>query len=357
MTSRNRGSFGWAIIGPGGIANAFADAVENLDNTHVAAIWGRSRDQAARFAARLPGSRPRTFASLDDLLADPEIDAVYVATTHDAHLEFAGRALRAGKPVICEKPLTPSHASSRELVELARARNVFLMEALWTRFLPVYARVEEWLRSDAIGAVKSIHSAFCFAEPFNPASRLFDPERAGGALLDIGIYNLAMTRWVLSRIHGKCPRIVARSFIHACAPTGVDMSVSGQYQFECGTDAQFTCALDRIGDNALRIFGTKGAIVIPDKFWQADNARLYRAREAPVHIVLPHRVNGFEFEIEEAIRCVRAGLLESPTMPHGESLALAQWLDDARNEIGVRYPFEAPAGATHTGTGQSFRGL
>jgi predicted dehydrogenase len=344
MTRRNRRSFGWAIVGPGGIANAFADAVGHLDNTHVEAIWGRSADQAARFAARLGRSRPRIFAGLDDLLAAPEIDAVYVATTHDAHLEFTVRCLLAGKPVVCEKPLTPNHASSLKLVELARERNVFLMEALWTRFLPVYAKVEEWLRSDAIGAVKSIHSTFCFAEPFNPASRLFNSERAGGALLDIGIYNLAMTRWVLSRVDGKCPGIVSRNFIHAYAPTGVEMSVSGQYQFERGIDAQFTCAFDRIGDNGLRIFGTKGTIVIPERFWRADNAWLNREGDEPVHIVLRHRVNGFEFEIEEAIRCVRAGLLESPMMPHDESLALIAWLDDARDTIGVKYPFEMSSG-------------
>lgn len=322
--------FGWAIIGPGGIANIFADAVCQMAGTHVAAVWGRNVEQAARFAERLAGPRPNVCTSLDELLSDPAVAAVYIATTHDAHQEFASRCLRAGKPVVCEKPLTPSYAASRALVELARSRNVFLMEALWTRFLPVYTEVERWLRSGAIGAIKSIHSSFCFATPYHPASRLFNPERAGGALLDIGIYNIAMTRWVLSRFDGACPRVVSRSLLHGRAPTGVEISVSGQYRFEGGADAQFACAFDRVGDNALRIFGTTGAIVVPDRFWQAEQAVLYRPDEPATHFTRRHRINGFEFEIEEAMRCVQGAQLESPLMPHEESLALAAWLDDAR---------------------------
>jgi predicted dehydrogenase len=333
MALQDTPGFGWAIIGPGGIARVFADAASQVRGARVAAIWGRNTEQAIRFARQLAEPRPRVYHSLDGLLADPGVHAVYVATTHDAHLEFASRCLRAGKAVLCEKPLTTSHAASRSLVELARSRNVFLMEALWTRFLPVYAQVEAWLRSGAVGAVKSVHSSFCFAEPYNPAGRLFDPARAGGALLDIGIYNLAMTRWVLSRTGGACPGIVSRNVLHHCAPSGVEISVSGQYRFDDGAEAQFVCAFDRIGDNALRICGTAGAIVVPDRFWQAEQAMLHRPGEPPVHFTQRHRVNGFEFEIEEAMRCVREGLPESPVMPHDESLALAAWLDDVRGEI------------------------
>jgi predicted dehydrogenase len=194
----------------------------------------------------------------------------------------------------------------------------------------VYADAEQWLRSGAIGAVKSVQSSFCFAAPYDPASRLFDPRRAGGALLDIGIYNLAMTRWALSRSDGVCPAIVSRSLLHSNAPSGVELCVSGQYRFEGGADAQFVCGFDRIGDNALRIFGTSGTIIIPDGFFQAEQAVLQRPGKPPVHVTRRHRVNGFEWEIEEAMRCVCNGLVESPVMPHDESLALAAWLDDAR---------------------------
>jgi predicted dehydrogenase len=335
--------FAWAIVGPGGIAHRFAEAVHGLPGTHVRSVLGRDGARAGHFVAdwSRPGKpAPRVVPDLDALLGDAGIDAVYIATPHSAHAAFIRRCLLAGKPVLCEKPLVPSLAAARELVSLARERRVFLMEALWTRFLPVYARVRDWLNSGAIGQVQAIQSSFCFHAPFDPGSRLFSADLAGGSLLDIGIYNLAVTRWVLEVALGACPDATSLRAEGTRAPTGVDQRVAGTIHFPGGVVSQFVCALDGTADNSLRIFGDRGWICIGPGFWGATEATLSRLDGPATTVQAPFRINGFEEEIEETMCCVRAGLTESTRMPHDETLAIVGWLDELRRQIGVRYPFE-----------------
>ncbi len=335
--------FAWAVIGPGRIAHRFADAVYRLPGTHLRSVFGRDATRAAEFAghwSRGGKPQPRVEPELAKLVGDAAIDAVYIATPHAMHGEFIRRCLGAGKPVLCEKPLVPSLAAAREIVALAQDRRVFMMEALWTRFLPVYAQVGGWLRSGAIGRVNAIQSSFCFAVPYDPNSRLFSAALAGGALLDIGIYNVAMTRWVLEAALGACPAPVSLRADGVIAPTGVDQRVAATITFPGGVASQFMCAFDSQADNSLRIFGDAGCISIPQHFWEATEALLSRPGEQPQAVHAPLRINGFEDEIEETIRCVRAGLTESPRMPHAETLAIVGCLDELRRQLGVRYPFE-----------------
>ncbi|MBV8123937.1 MAG: Gfo/Idh/MocA family oxidoreductase [Pelomonas sp.] len=333
-------NFGWAIIGPGAIAGQFAQAVAGVADAHVAAVWARDIDRARRFAMQQGLSTGCVCATLSDMLALDSVDCVYIATSHQAHAVFAEQALRAGKPVVCEKPLTPNLQATQALLALSRAQGLFMMEALWTRCLPVYQHIGQWLRQSLIGPLRSVQSAFCFPAAFDAQSRLFNPELAGGALLDIGIYNVAMTRWAVEQGHGAGLEVSARHVQASLAPTGVDMSVAGQLQFGDRVSAQFVCALDRLAGDALELHGDKGCIRVPDRFWRAEAAVLSRPGQADEWLRLPHRVNGFEYEIEEAMRCIRGGLLESPLMPHRESLALAGELDALRALAGVRYPFE-----------------
>jgi len=335
--------FGWALVGPGRIAHRFADAVHRLPGTYLRSVWGRDATRAAEFArhwtraGKLP---PRVEPMLAALLGDAAIDAVYIATPHAVHGEFIRRCIEAGKPVLCEKPLVPTLAVARELVTLAQDRGVFLMEALWSRFLPIYAQVGDWLRSGAIGQVNAIQSSFCFPVPYDPESRLFSAALAGGALLDIGIYNVAMTRWVLEAALGACPAPVSLRAEGVLAPSGVDQRAAATILFPGGVVSQFVCGFDSQADNALRIFGDAGCISVPQRFWEATEAVLSRPHEQPQAVSAPLRFNGFEEEIEVAIRCVRAGLTESPRMPHAETLAIVGCLDALRHQIGVRYPFE-----------------
>lgn len=268
--------FVWAVIGPGRIAHRFAEAVNSLPGARLHGVYGRDAANAAAFAARwsVPGQTPVTACpDLQALLADPRVDAIYVATPHASHGPLVRQCLLAGKPVLCEKPLVPSLAQARELVALSQARKVFLMEGLWTRLLPVYAGVRRWLDSGAIGAVRCIQSSFCFAAPYDPHSRLFDPALAGGALLDIGIYNLALTRWVLEPTPGACPEPATWHVDGVLAPTGVDQRVAATLGFPGGVVSQFVCAFDTTADNALHIFGESGVITVPGGFWGASQGR------------------------------------------------------------------------------------
>ncbi|MDH5177479.1 MAG: Gfo/Idh/MocA family oxidoreductase, partial [Gammaproteobacteria bacterium] len=259
---------------------------------------------------------------------------------HAQHGGWVRRCLEAGKPVLCEKPLVPNATQGQALVDLARARRVFLMEAVWTRFLPAYAVVAGWLGNRAIGELRAIQSSFCFPAPFEPRNRLFDPALAGGALLDVGIYNLNVTRWVLQMALGACPEPLSIQATGVLAPTGVDQRVAATVSFAGGLVSQFVCGLDGCAANSMVMHGERGVIELPARFWQATEARLQRTVEPEQRVQAPFKVNGFEYEIAEAQRCIRAGLIESPTMPHDETLATLRWMDEIRRQIGVRYPFE-----------------
>ena len=336
--------FAWALVGPGAIARRFADAVEGLADASLHLVYGRDAARTDAFIAACPrksGTPLRAARDVAEILEDPLIQGVYVATPHAQHGELVRRCLEAGKPVLCEKPLVPNLAQGTSLVELASRKGVFLMEALWTRFLPAYeTTVAAWLRNDAIGPVRAIQSSFCFRAPFDPAGRHYSPALAGGALLDLGVYSIATTRWVIQQVGGTCPE---PSCIHACgtlAETGVDQRVSATLTFPGGLSSQFICGFDGSAENGMTIIGERGFIKLPYGFWAATEARLQRPGEPALHAQAPFRINGFEYEIEEAQRCVRSGLIESPRMTHADSLATLRWMDEMRRQVGVRYPFE-----------------
>ncbi len=249
-------AFSWALIGPGRIAHRFAQAVQALPGARLSCVLGRDAQRTQAFAAQWSGTNKgtvRATADWDDVLNDPSVDGVYVATPHAMHQDAVRRCLSAGKPVLCEKPLVPNLPQAQTLVALAQSHQVFLMEAMWTRFLPAYAQIAQWLRAGAIGRVRTIQSSFCFAATDGLDSRLYAPELAGGALLDIGIYNLSMTRWVLQTALGACPALQDLQVHGVLAPTGVDQRLAATLAFEGGVVSQLVCGFDACSDNALRI--------------------------------------------------------------------------------------------------------
>ena len=348
-------TFGWGIIGPGAIAHQFADAVHRSRviadgaplHTRTVAVFGRDKTNAQNFANHWNRSGvPNIIAadSIDAMLANPDIHGVYIATPNTAHFDAACAAIRAGKAVLCEKPLVPNAKMAETLILLAKQHNTFLMEALWTRFLPIYSDIKDWLHDTReghyLGRVRSVQSSFCFNSPFNAEARHYNPALAGGALLDIGIYCLAMSRWVLQAAYGTTP---ARQQLHArgvLAPTGVDTRVSVALEFAEDVNVQFVCGFDGSANNSLEIFCEHGTIKVHKYFWAATQATIHLTGHDPYTHNSPHRYNGFEYEMEEVIRCVKAGMIESPTMPHQESLELVACMDRIRGQIGVQYPFE-----------------
>lgn len=331
-------TFRWGLIGPGAIAHRFAEALAAVPGAHLHRVHGRDAGRTLAFAQR-HGAEP--VSQLAELLADPQLDAVYIATPHAQHGGFIRAALSAGKPVLCEKPLVPTLAEGQALTALARERGVFLMEALWTRFLPAYQQAGDWLRQGRIGALRGVRSSFCFpADAIDPASRLWNPALAGGSLLDVGVYNLAVTRWALEQFGGQCPEATTLRAEGRLAPTGVDASVTASLSFPGGVVSQFRCGFDAASVNDCEILGSQGSLRFPRDFFGAVEVELMRPGEPVQRVNAPYVLNGFEGEIAEAQACIRAGLIESPRMPHAESLALLAWMDEIRRQIGVRYPFE-----------------
>lgn len=335
-------AFGWAIVGPGRIARRFAQAVQSLPGAQLTWVVGRDLARAQSFAQQWgsPAQDVQAGTALEQALADPRVDAVYIATPHAQHASAIAQCLAAGKPILCEKPLVPSVAIAQPLIEQSRASGVFLMEALWSRFLPGFDQIAQWLKSGAIGRVRAVQSSFCFPADFDVNSRLFAPELAGGALLDIGIYNLSLSRWVLETSLGTCPPFVHSEVQGVLAPTGVDQRVSGMFTFADGVAFQWVCAVNTSSSNSMLIMGDAGYIEVPRSFHHAEEVVLCRHGEAEQRVATPFRTNGFEYEIEEAMRCIRAGLHESPRMPHSETLTTLAWMDGIRAQLGVRYPFE-----------------
>lgn len=323
--------FRWGVLSPGRIAHKFAQALEVVNDAVVYATASTEIDKARSFADLY--AAPCAYDEYEAVLEDPDVDAVYIASTHNFHHAQARLALEAGKPVLCEKPLTVNADESMELIELARDKGVFLMEALWSRYLPIYSQVRDWLDSGAVGEVVTLQSTFGFKPEYDPKGRVWNPDLAGGALLDIGIYNIAISQWVL----GQDPSEF--SVASQIAETGVDEVDAVNLLYENDVVSQFICSIRNPLDNDFHISGTEGSIKIHGQFWNSEKASLTQKGESET-VEMPYFQNGFEYQIVEAQRCIEEGLLETPGMTHADTLANMELMDAIRSQVGVKYPFE-----------------
>lgn len=321
--------FKWGLIGPGLIAEKFAEDVQATENSVLYAV--ASRSGARKFVKRF--NVPVVYDSYEALAADPNVDGIYIATPHRFHYGNAKLCLEAGKPVLCEKPLTVNQAESADLVAISREKNVFLMEALWSRYLPALRQVRAWLDDGEIGELIMVRSDFCIFKRGELHERWLNPELAGGALLDLGIYPIAVSQWVIQ----ENPEIVQS--VGILGETGVDHRLAVNMQYPSGAIAQFMTSFDFPMKNEMVIQGTDGFIHIPHSFWQADSVVLEKGGKSRL-LELPFRKGGFEYEIEEAAVCIRAGKIESESMTHEDTLANMRVMDEIRAQIGLKYPFE-----------------
>lgn len=324
-------AFRWGILAPGRIAHRFAQALESVDGARLYAVASRSLERARAFARQYGAS---VFYDSNEALAlNPEVDAVYIASPHRFHHEQARLCLEAGKPVLVEKPFTVNAHQAADLIALAQTKDLFLMEALWSRFLPVYQRVQEWLDKGVIGTIHLMSSTFCFRAEPDPSDRKFNHELAGGALLDLGVYNISVSQWVT----GENPSTVgALAFL---GPTGVDELTAVTLVYPDNAVSQFTCSFRFDAVNDFLINGTRGHIRVQAKFWEATRATLV-VDGKETDAAIPFRRNGFEYEIEEAMRCIRGGRRGSEGMPLASTLANMETMDEVRRQIGLRYSFE-----------------
>lgn len=321
----------FGVIGTGRIVGQWMRDVSRLEDVEVAAIasmdLGRARAAAARYGI------PRAYGSYQDMLAGEDCEAVYIATPHTGHHDCAVMALRAGRHVLCEKPLAVNAAQLRDMVACARDQRRLLMEGMWTRFFPATRAVREIVRSGRIGEVSMIQADFSFHTPFETQTRMFDPARAGGALLDVGCYGLQYAM----DLYGAAPEQVSGTAV--IGSSGVDEQDVMALRFPGGRVASVACGLRVSLPDTARIHGTAGSIEAPG-FWHPTGYDL-TAKGQTTHVDMPDDgPGGFAHEARHFCECIRAGLTESPVMPHADSLAAAEAMDAFRARIGLRYPFE-----------------
>ncbi len=318
----------WGILGAGQIAATVCADIAASPGSEVVAVGARDVDRARVFARRL-GVR-RAHPSYDDLVADPDVDVVYVATTHGQHHEHALLALRAGKPVLVEKAFALNAWQALEIVAEARARGLFCMEAMWMRHNPLVARAVEVGLSGRIGDVTAVKADLSRRFPYDPGHRLFDLAAGGGALLDLGVYPLNLVWAVLGPPSGL-------SATGRLAPTGADWVSGLQLSYPSGAVGQVLASSASDSPDTGVILGTEG--------WVRLDGRIHRPTS--ITVSLGDRVetvtgtsygNSYGPEVAEVERCLRLGLTESPALPLDDTVAILATLDDARSQLGVTYP-------------------
>ena len=320
----------WGILGPGAIANAFADGLKAVPGAELLACASRDPDRAKAFADR--HGIPRRHAGYDALAADPDVDAVYVATPHPFHAAHAMMCLDAGKAVLGEKPFALNAREAEAMAACARKRGVFLMEAMWTRFLPHITEARRLLAEGRIGCPMLWRADFAFRAGPDPEGRLLNPRLGGGGLLDVGVYTVSLASFFL----GPIAHIAAQAKL---GPTGVDMAASLCTRHEGGALGSLACGVGVSMPQTAALFGENGRIEFPEPWWR-PSALVVHANGSSEEIRPPLAGNGYNCQAEEVHRCLREGLRESPVMPLDESIAVLRALDDARRQIGLAYPGE-----------------
>ena len=308
----------WGLIGTGWIADSFAADLAFTDSGRAVAVGSRRIETANSFADRF--EIPNRHGSYEELVADPEVDVVYVATPHPLHHPNALLALGAGKPVLVEKPFTMNAAEARELVAAARAEKLFLMEAMWTRFLPHIAQIRRLIAEGALGEIVTVSADHGQWFAKDPEFRLFAPELGGGALLDLGVYPVSFASMLLG-----APSTI--SALIEPAFSGVDGQTSMLFGYDSGAQAVLSCTSLAKSPTRAAIVGTEARIEIDGDFYSPSSFTLITRSGEETRYDEPHRGRGLWYQADEVARCLQGGLLESPLMPLDESVSIMQTMD------------------------------
>jgi len=319
----------FGVMGAGRIAHRFCQAVNGIGGI-LQAVASRDRERAKEFQT-LYGIATM-YGSYGEMLADPDVDCVYVATPHGLHWEHMLSCLHAGKHVLCEKSFTLNRAQAEEVFALAKSKRLFVMEAMWSRFLPVVQDVRTAVQNGEIGDVTALEATFGFPSPADETDRLFDPRLGGGALLDVTLYPITLANLIL----GIPDRIAAKAHF---GKTGVDATDKIFYEYG-SLKAVLNGSIETYLGFDAKITGTKGSIQMPH-FWATDKATVFDADgKISREIFHPFRVNGMEYEVLEVGERIESGDLESPVMPWSETLEIMRQMDEIRALWNFRYPQE-----------------
>ena len=316
----------WGIVGPGRIASLVIKDFPYVAGAQAVAVASRSTDRAKAFATE--HGLARAYGSYHEIMADEDIDVVYIATPHPQHHAIALAAVAAGKAALVEKTFTATVAGAEEVIAAAREREVFVMEAMWTRFQPAIVATRALIDDGAIGEVRQLQADLGVDRPYNPADRLFDPAQGGGAMLDLGVYVVSFAQYFL----GTPDRVEVSGSL---APTGVDAEAGLLLGYDDGRVATLLISLKHHTPGAARIQGTGGWIEVPPRFHHPHRIVLHRRGEEPETISRPPLGTGYSHEFIEVTEGVRAGRTESVIMPLQDTLAVQRILNEASEELGV----------------------
>jgi predicted dehydrogenase len=324
-------SIRWGILGTGWIANQFAQGLSQLSDAELVAVGSRTLESAQRFAAQY--GVPHPHASYQALARDAEVDVIYVATPNPLHKEHSLLCLESGKPVLCEKPFALNAREAEDVIQVAREEKLFLMEAMWSRFFPLMAKVRTLLADGVIGDVQMQVADLCIEFDLDPSDRRYALDLGGGALLDLGVYLISFA----SMIMGPPSRITTLAHL---GETGVDEQAGIVLRYDQGQVSTLYTSLRVDSPVEAILMGTKGQIRLHPWWIRPNRLTLSLAGQETTTIEMPFEGNGYQFEAAEVMDCLRAGRLESDLMPLDETLSIMQAMDTIRAQWGLKYPME-----------------
>ncbi|MBR5800161.1 MAG: Gfo/Idh/MocA family oxidoreductase [Lachnospiraceae bacterium] len=321
------------IMGAGNIAGVMAETIKKMKGVKLYAVASRQQVSADVFAGKY-GCK-KAYGSYEDLVKDKKVDLIYIATPHSEHFENAKLCILHGKPVLCEKAFTANAAQAEELVKLARERNVFLAEAIWTRYMPMVATMQQVIGSGVIGEIKTLTANLGYVVGHLP--RMQEPKLCGGALLDLGIYPLTFAFMMLGthydRVESSC----------SYAATGVDEQNSITLYYPDGKVAHLNSTMVSVSDRKGMIYGTKGFAVVENINNFQSITVFDNSYKKLAEYKCPKQISGYEYEVEACMKAISKGELECVEMPHYESIRVMKFMDELRKEWGVVYPYDADA--------------
>ena len=325
----------WGIVGTGNIATQFAQGLQQVEHAKISAVASRSIDSANEFARRF--DIPKRYGSYEEMANDDSLDIIYIGVPHPQHYENVMRFLEAGRAVICEKPLGVNAAQAEQMVAKAREKNVFLMEGMWTRFFPAYKQALSWVQSGRIGQPKMLQASFGYDASAHREQWRFSHDMAGGALLDVGIYPLALA----FSMFGANPVKVSGA---AHLANGVDEFNTFTFEYADGRIATLSSGIGVKLDNGVFVAGTHGSVQLHEGWWHPSYAEFAPWGETDVGISLardvfdqPYPATGFQFEAQAVQQYVLEGRKEAPEIPLDETLKMARMMDALRKSWGLVY--------------------
>ncbi|MBI9105784.1 MAG: Gfo/Idh/MocA family oxidoreductase [Spirochaetales bacterium] len=325
----------WGVLGTGKIANRFAQALNNIsDEAEFAAIGSRTLETAEKFAKKYNATK--AYQGYKALVADPDIDVVYIGTPGKCHKDDVLMALNAGKNVLCEKAFALNAKEAEEMVAVARSKNLFLMEAMWTRFFPVHVKIRELIAAGSIGDVRGMHANFSAVAPGGPTdvNRFWDVNLGASALLDIGAYGVAFA----SGLFGKPQDIKGVAHI---GEAGFDYQNASVISYEGGRIASIMSSQVSYDVKNAFVYGTEGKIEIDDPWYKPEAMTVFQAGKDAQPMSFPlGGLNGYEYEIREVMTCLDAGKKESSIVPLDESIEVMKTMDELRSQWGFSFPSE-----------------